>query len=105
MRSEMDDYLNVEHFFIGGMYAKKMTLKNGDTIGKHLHDFTHVSALKSGKVILSVDGVKTEHNAPCFLTIEDGKVHEIQAVTAAEWFCLHITDETDEDKIDHVLIG
>ncbi len=105
MTQDINDLLKVEHFFCDGLYAKKMRIAKGLLVGKHVHDFTHVSALKSGRVLLGVDGVKTEHVAPCYLTIEAGKVHTIEAIEDSEWFCIHMTDEDDPEKIDETLIS
>jgi hypothetical protein len=65
---------------------------------------SHLSVLASGRVLVSVDGVETEHAAPAFLTIAAGKAHEVTALTDVVWGCLHATDCTDADKIDHELV-
>ena len=101
----IDEALNVEHFFCDGLYAKKMTMKKGYVVGKHIHDFTHVSALKSGRVLLGVDGVFQTYIAPCYITIEENKSHTIEALEDSKWFCIHLTDETDCEKIDANLTG
>lgn len=103
--SEIDELLHVEHFFCDGLYAKRMSIKAGYTVGKHVHDFTHMSALKSGRVIVTVDGVPSLHVAPAWVEIEAGRTHTIEAVEDSVWFCTHLTDETDASKIDEELIG
>lgn len=101
---EINDLLQIEHFFCNGLYTKRMAIPAGVFVGKHVHDFTHHSQLAKGSVLLDVDGVVTEHTAPAYLTIEAGKQHIITAITDAVWFCTHVTDETDPDKIDESLI-
>ena len=38
------------------------------------------------------------------MTIVADVAHKIYAVTDIVWFCIHATNETDADKIDHTLI-
>jgi quercetin dioxygenase-like cupin family protein len=105
MTNELNEMLEVEHFFCGGLYAKRMKIKAGYTVGKHVHDFTHMSALKSGHVIVTVDAVSTVHIAPDWIEIEAGRVHTIEALEDSVWFCTHLSDETDSEKIDHELVA
>lgn len=100
---EINDMLEVEHFFCDGLYAKRMRIMAGYTVGKHVHDFTHMSALKSGRVVLTVDGVPSVHIAPAWIEVVAGKVHTIEALEDSVWFCTHLTDETDASKIDEDL--
>lgn len=102
--NDMDDLLQVTHFFCDGMYSKRMVIQAGYKVGKHVHDFSHVSMLAKGRVLLDVDGAVTEHAAPAYLMIEAGKQHVIKALEDSVWFCTHITDETDPEKIDESLI-
>lgn len=103
VKTEMDDLLQVEHFFCGGLYTKRMSIPAGAQVGKHVHDFAHHSQLAKGNVLVDVDGDVTEYAAPAYLLIEAGKQHVITAITDAVWFCTHVTDETDPDKIDESL--
>lgn len=100
---EINDVLQVEHFFCGGLYTKRMVIPAGCEVGKHVHDFMHQSQLAKGRVLLDVDGVVTEHVAPAYLVVEAGKQHVITAIEDSVWFCTHVTDETDPDKIDESL--
>lgn len=104
-KAKIDEFLQVEHFFCDGLYTKRMTIPAGLSVGKHVHDFSHQSQLAKGTVVLDVDGELSEHTAPAYLMVEAGKEHTIIAMTDAVWFCTHITDETDPDKIDESLIG
>lgn len=102
-KEQINDILGVQHYFCDGLYTKRMSIPAGLSVGKHVHDFTHQSQLAKGCVLLDVDGVVTEHAAPAYLMIAAGKQHIITAITDAVWFCTHVTDETDPDKIDEAL--
>lgn len=104
-RKQIDELLQVRHYFCDGLYTKRMSIPAGAQVGKHVHDFTHQSQLAKGNVLLDVDSVVTEYAAPAYLIVSGGKQHTITAITDAVWFCTHITDETDPEKIDESLIA
>jgi quercetin dioxygenase-like cupin family protein len=96
--------LQIEHYFSGREYARKMVLPAGHQADTHRHNFDHLSILASGIARVTVDGETTQHIGPECLAIRAGAVHHIEAVTGIVWFCIHATGETDPDKIDHELI-
>lgn len=104
------EQLGVQHHFLPGLYLKEMRIPAGTAVGKHTHDFDHMSILARGSVVVKMtptDGrwLKRMYDAPAYILIQAGVEHEIHASTDATWFCSHATDETDPDKIDNALIG
>jgi quercetin dioxygenase-like cupin family protein len=97
--------VEVEHFFMGGMYAKKMKINAGSSIGQHIHEHDHCSTLCAGEVDLVVDGVPWRFTAPASLLLRGGRSHIVRAVTDAVWFCLWPTEETDFAKVDSAILG
>lgn len=97
--------VGVKHHFAGGVYCKETLIPAGVKLAQHRHSFDHLSHLASGRVRLSVDGVDTEHTAPATLTIVAGKVHEVTALTAVIWLCIHATDCTDSTQVDRELVA
>jgi quercetin dioxygenase-like cupin family protein len=96
--------VGIKHFFSGREYAKQMTLPAGHYAETHKHNHDHLSILAAGRVLVTIDGATAEHTGPTCITIPAGAVHRIDALTDSTWFCVHATDETDPDKIDHQLI-
>jgi quercetin dioxygenase-like cupin family protein len=97
--------LGIIHHFSSGVYAKQMTLPAGFTALSHSHNFDHMSILASGKVLVKTDDSDVvEYTAPTVVTIKAGVNHAIYAVEDSSWFCVHATEETDEEHIDEVLI-
>jgi quercetin dioxygenase-like cupin family protein len=94
----------IVHHFNGGLYTKEMRVKAGDLVMKHTHDYDHQSILGSGEAIVCVDGVAHKYIGPQVLTIKANVEHEVYAVTDIVWFCQHITDCTDPEMVDAVLI-
>lgn len=93
----------IEHHFGGKVYAKETRIPAGLRLDQHRHNFDHLSILASGSVVVSVDGVDTQHDAPKCMVIEAGKSHSVTSLTDTVWYCVHGTDCTDPDKIDHEL--
>lgn len=96
--------LQTRHFFGGGVCIKRMELPAGAVAITHKHKYDHLSILGEGRALVVVDGVTTNVRAGDCINIRAGLNHEIQAVEDVTWFCIHKTDETDESKIDQVLI-
>ncbi|MFA5921161.1 MAG: aspartyl/asparaginyl beta-hydroxylase domain-containing protein [Methylococcaceae bacterium] len=101
----------IQHHFIGGgeheseVYLKEMRIADGFEVVSHKHLFDHISLLTRGSVIVEADGIKTVHYAPDYIFIKKGINHSVTPVNSdAKWYCVHITDESDETKVDDVLI-
>ena len=95
----------IQHHFSSGVYAKQMVLPKDFFVISHSHNFDHLSILASGKVIVRTDDSEQQFTAPACLTIKANVHHEITALEDSVWFCVHATDETDESKVDEVLIS
>lgn len=92
------------HFFPDDLYAKEMHLPAGHFAVSHRHTYDHLGVLWAGAVTVEIDGVLAEYRAPAFIMVRAGAEHRIVAVEDTTWFCVHETNETDVEKIDHVLI-
>ncbi len=96
--------VGVHHHFCAGLYAKETFIPAGVMLSQHKHCFDHLSILASGSALVEVDGEEKEFFGPCVLEIKANKEHCVTAITDVVWYCLHATEETDPDKIDHELI-
>jgi len=98
--------LDIEHHFLPGLYCKLSRIAAGMHLKQHVHEYDHASHLVKGSASLSTDGGITweVHVAPKTLLIVAGIAHEVIALTEVVWYCAHVTDETDINKIDETLI-
>lgn len=98
--------IEVEHFMPAAdrVYIKKVKIPAGKRLEMHEHTFTHKSVLACGDGWLTVDGEPRLVHAPAVLQVEAGRAHAFSAVTDCVWLCVHATDETDPERIDHTLI-
>lgn len=99
--------LDIEHCFLPKLYLKLSRIKGGTALQQHVHTYDHASHLVEGSAMVSADGGLTweAHNAPATLLIRAGIAHEVRALTDIVWYCAHITDETDPEKVDEGLIA
>ena len=95
---------DIKHIFADGLYAKEAHIPCGMKLAKHQHCFTHFSILAKGKVYVKSGGFGQVFEAPYCIEIKANVPHEIEALTDVVWYCVHATDEKDEEKIDQVLI-
>lgn len=103
----MSDIGIISHNFIGGVYAKHMTIPEGHKVVTHKHEYDHMSILSQGVVAVEVNGETEIYAAPAVIEIKAGVEHSVTPIFGygeAVWFCIHKTDETDEAKVDNVLI-
>lgn len=95
--------LGVSHHFMDGLYAKRITLKKGESFGKHTHDFTHISIVAQGVARVQAGDVFTDYRQGDHVVILAGVAHSVVALEELVWFCIHTTDERDPSRIDETL--
>ena len=71
---------------------------------QHKHEYSHLSVLAKGKVVVVKDCDIQIVEAPACIEIVAGENHGVKAITDVVWFCIHATDEKDPSKVDEVLI-
>ena len=104
LQGRFDVDLGVVHYFSDGVYSKEMHIPKGHIAGKHVHNYSHLSILAKGEVIVRVGNVAAHYIAPACIHIEAGKHHSIESLEDTVWYCIHATEETDVNKVDAVLI-
>ena len=98
--------LGTIHHFSDNLYAKQMNIPAGFQAVTHIHNYSHLSVLAKGKVVVTTDADgSVEYTAPACIEIKKGVPHGILALEDTTWFCVHSTPETDLDLIDDVLIA
>lgn len=99
--------ITVEHHMPSGedkVYIKETGIPAGQEVAMHSHTFTHKSVLVSGTAMVNVENRHIHLTGPAVLTVERGKQHSVRALTDVVWLCIHATDETDPERIDHAIV-
>ena len=94
----------IVHHFSDGLYAKETFIPKDMILKQHQHTYSHLSILAKGSVVVNKDGEIVVYKAPCCINIEKDIAHGVLALEDCVWYCIHATDETDEAKVDQVLI-
>ena len=94
----------IVHHFSDGLYAKETFIPKYMILKQHKHNYSHLSILAKGSVVVNKDGDLTVYRAPCCIDIEKEISHGVLALEDCVWYCIHATDETDATKVDQVLI-
>lgn len=97
--------IDVSHHFGAGVYAKEAVIPAGLILSQHKHSFDHLSILASGTAKVTCEKEERTYTGPCCLTIPANMHHKVESVTDVVWFCIHATDYTDPQKIDHELVN
>lgn len=86
-----------------GVYVKETKIPMGAALTMHTHTHTHKSVLCCGTAKVMIGGEARTMTGPAVLSIRQGVAHSVDALTDCTWLCVHATDETDPDRIDHQL--
>ena len=88
---------DLQHHFAEGLYAKEYFLPKGWAVPQHVHSYSHLSILAIGEVVVDIDGEHTFYKAPACIEIEAHKSHVIITQTDTVWYCIHATEQAEEE--------
>lgn len=102
--TELDNF-PLNHYFAPGVYAREMKLPKDHCIVGKIHKHEHLNILSYGKVrVATEEGVKTIE-APCTFVSPAGVKRAVTALEDTLWTTIHITEETDLEKIESEIIA
>jgi len=96
----------LQHVFAPGVYARTIFLpKNSIILGK-IHKHKHINILSQGKVSMVTESGGLEVlDGPVTMASLPGTKRAVFAHTNAIWTTIHLTEETDLDKIEEETIA
>jgi hypothetical protein len=87
----------IDHFFMDGVYVRKMTMYKGTVVIGAIHKHLHMCFLLKGHLsVASRQGVN-EYVAPCFIIAEPGEQRVLYSHEDSEWFNTHKNPSNTED--------
>lgn len=107
MESALDAF-PVTHHFAPGVYAREMFLPADHTIIGKIHKHAHLNIISKGKVIVSTEDGTRELDAsdgPVTFTSFAGTKRAVYVIKDTVWTTIHVTDETELDKIEDEIIA
>ena len=93
------------HHFAPGVYAREMTIYAGTVLTGKIHKTEHLNIISKGKiVVVSPEGRKIIE-APHTMVSKPGIKRVGYALEDTVWTTIHVTDETDLEKIEDQVIA
>ena len=95
----------LEHTFTEGAYARQMTIPKGSVIVGKIHRHAHLNFVMRGKCsVFTEQGVKAIV-APAMFVSTPGTKRVVFAQEETVWVTVHVTEETDLEKIEDQIIA
>ena len=95
----------LQHVFAPGAYARTIFIPAGSVIVGKIHKHQHLNILSMGHVTVFTEGGGEEDlQGPLTMVSPAGTKRAVYAHTDTVWTTIHLTNETDLEKIeDHVI--
>lgn len=96
----------LQHVFAPGAYARTIQIPAGTAIIGKIHKHQHLNILSQGDVSVFTEGGGVEHfRGPVTMSSLPGTKRAVYAHTDVVWTTIHLTNETDLDKIEAEVIA
>lgn len=100
------EQMPLKHSFAEGVYVREIFIPKGYVLTGKLHRHSHPNFLMSGEVIVVTEFGGREHlKGPLSMISKAGTKRAILALEDTVWITVHVTDETDLEKIEDVVIS
>ena len=93
------------HHFAPGAYAREILLPAGSLVVGKIHRHAHVNVVSFGRALVATPDGVTEIHAPYTFISQPGTKRVVLALTDVVWTTVHVTDETDLEKIEAAVIA
>lgn len=95
----------LKHHFAPGAYAREILLPKGSVVVGKIHKHAHVNVVSKGRVTVYTETGMRDIEAPATFVSEVGTKRVVLAHEDTVWTTVHVTDETDLEKIEEVVIA
>ena len=95
----------VKHIFAPGCYAREMNIFKGVLIIGKIHKHKHINIISKGSVMVATEFGSLQLDAPHTFVSEAGTKRAVYALEDTIWTTIHVTDETDLEKIEDYVIA
>lgn len=100
------DVFPLKHGFADGVYVREIFIPKGYILTGKIHKYAHPNFLMQGEVIVVTEHEGVQHlKAPLSLISQAGTKRAVIALEDTIWITVHVTNETDLDKIEEAIIA
>lgn len=99
------DNCPLKHSFADGVYVREIFIPKGMLIVGKIHKHSHPNFLMSGEVsVVTEEGYK-RLKGPCAMISKAGTKRVVYTHEDTTWITVHVTNETDLEKIEEEVIA
>ena len=95
----------LKHYFTDGAYARELTMPAGVMVVGKIHKHAHLNFITKGKVAVVTEFGKEVYTAPYTFISEPGTKRVVYILEDTVWTTVHVTQETDLEKIEDYVIA
>lgn len=96
----------LKHSFAEGVYVREIFIPKGHILTGKIHKHSHPNFLMKGEVVVVTEERGREHlKAPLSMISSPGTKRAIIALEDTVWITVHVTNETDLEKIEDYVIA
>lgn len=99
-----ENALPLTHTFSDNVYAREIFMPAGMIVVGHVHKTRHLNIVSTGKARVWYNGEVKEITAPYTFESEPNKRKVLFILEDMFWTTIHVTNETDMDKLEEQLI-
>ena len=92
------------HRFTPGVYLREIFMPAGTLVGGHKHKTEHFNIVLCGSASVMIDGVVQRITGPCVFASLPGVRKVLYIHDDMRWATVHVTAETDVEKLEELLI-
>jgi hypothetical protein len=95
---------HIDHFFSDNVYGRLCIMEADDRVIGKVHKTNHLSILLEGTATISSKYGTATYKAPHIIYAFKGDKRAVLAHTKVKYLTIHVTDETDLDKLEAVTV-
>ena len=92
-----NDQIPIDHFFMDGVYIRKMTMYQGYIVIGAIHKHRHMCFLLEGHLSVASSAGVREYIAPCYIIAEPGEKRILYAHEDSHWYNTHKNPDNIKD--------
>lgn len=95
----------VNHYFAEGSYSREMKIAKGYVIVGKIHKHSHINVISKGIIQVWTEFDTVTYEAPITFVSHPFTKRLVKALEDTVWTTIHVTDETDLEKIESEVIA
>lgn len=93
------------HIFAPGLYGRQILIPQDTLVVGKIHRHAHLLFIMKGRVLVATEEGPKSYEGPVMLVSKAGTKRVIYAYDETVWATVHLTNQTDLDKIEEELIA